>query len=155
MFPSAFDVATHTGLVGVLRDVDAGPDDRAMVEQLERLERIKAAAAAAQVRITAAFDDDREGHSDASIGAEVGLARHESPHRGRGLLGLARALVDDLPQTLAALERGDINEHRAQIIAEETRDLTRPDRMAVDRELLGRDGGARQPRSFASPHNGS
>ena len=135
MFPSTPGAAALTGLVEVLRDVDAGSDDVTMVEQVEALERIKASAAAAQARITATFDDARAGHSDASIGAEVGLARHESPHRGRVILGLARALVDDLPHTLAALERGDINEHRAQIIAEETRDLTRPDRMAVDLEL--------------------
>ena len=141
MFPSTSDATALTGLVDELRDVDAGAgadadaDDLTMVKQLETLERIKASAAAAQVRITATFDDGRAGHSDASIGAEVGLARHESPHRGRGLLRLARALVDDLPETLAALERGDINEHRAQIIAEETRDLTREDRRTVDRDL--------------------
>ena len=134
MFESV-DVPALRGLVDVLSDVEAGADDRTMVAQIEALERVKSAAAAAQARITASLDDERVGHPEASIGAEVGLARHESPHRGRSLLGLARALVDDLPETLVALARGDINEHRAQIIAEETRDLTFHDRRTVDREL--------------------
>ncbi|MDQ3485993.1 MAG: HNH endonuclease, partial [Actinomycetota bacterium] len=109
------------------------------VDQLEALERLKSAAAAAQARIAEALDrsrhEQRPGASDASVGSEIGLARHESPHRGRELLGLARALVDDLPHTLAALERGDLNERRAMLIAHETRDLCASDRRLVDAEV--------------------
>ncbi|MCY7396167.1 MAG: 13E12 repeat family protein [Nocardioides sp.] len=53
------------------------------------------------------------------------------------MLGLARALVEDLPETLAALERGDINGHRAQIIVTESQDLCRDDRARLDSELAG------------------
>ena len=69
---------------------------------------------------------------DAGIGMELGLARRESPHEGRRKLRLARALLHDLPETMAALERGDLNERRAEIIATETADLTAAQRRAVD-----------------------
>jgi hypothetical protein len=74
-------------------------------------------------------------HPDSSLGAEVGAARHQSPHCGRRKLGLARALVDDLPGTMAALARGDIDERRAEIIATGTADLNREDRLAADTEI--------------------
>jgi hypothetical protein len=104
------------------------------------LERVKSAAAAAQSRITAKFDDHRQERAsgavaDASLGAEVAIARRQSPHCGRRKLSLARALVDDLPATLAALERGDIDEHRAELIAAGTSDLTREDRVTADVEI--------------------
>lgn len=132
MFDSPDDLQS---LQGALVCVEPAADDADLVGQVEALERIASAAAAAQARLTAELAERREGWSEASIGAEVGLARHQSPHRGRRLLGLARALVSDLPHTLAALQRGDIDEHRAMIIAEETRHLSREDRLAVDAEL--------------------
>lgn len=134
MFDAVDDLIALQGAVAC---VEPAADDRRMVDQLEALERIKCTAAAAQARITERLDQRREGWADASVGAEVGLARHESPHRGRRLLSLARALTTDLPETLAALQRGDLNEHRALIIAEETRDLSHADRLAVDSELAG------------------
>ena len=97
---------------------------------------MKSAACAAQARITSAVVD--AGEPSRSVGAQVGLARHESPHRGRRLTGLAVALVDDLPHTLAALERGDINEHRAQLVADGVGDLTAADRGRVDADLADR-----------------
>lgn len=48
---------------------------------------------------------------------EISLARRESPHTGRRLVSLARALCHDLPHTRAALEAGDINERHAQVTA--------------------------------------
>ncbi|MEJ7833730.1 MAG: DUF222 domain-containing protein [Nocardioides sp.] len=111
-------------------------DSLAAVDRLEELERLKCWAAAEQARITADLDDRQPaGTPDRSTGAQVGLARHESPHRGRELLGLARALVDDLPLTLAALERGDLSERRALVIAHETRDLCANDPRLVDAEI--------------------
>ena len=107
------DLQVITALLG------SGPvpvDPAARIDRLEALERLKSAACAAQARITSAVVD--AGEPSRSVGAQVGLARHESPHRGRRLTGLAVALVDDLPHTLAALERGDINEHRAQLVAD-------------------------------------
>src|SRR3954447_14022715 len=110
-------------------------DDTDRVDQLDALERLKAAAAAAQHRITVDFDaSQRQAQRDAGvperkvgtgIAAQIALARRESPARGARLLGLAHALVEELPQTLAALERGDTTEWRTTIIARETACLSR------------------------------
>ncbi len=130
-------------LVDALGEVRSAVEPAELLAQIEGLERVKCAAAAAQARLTAELDDRRnEAHplhaaSAASLGAEVGLARHQSPHCGRRKLGLARALVDDLPATLAALASGEIDERRAEIIADGTRDLSQEDRRAADAEIGG------------------
>lgn len=142
MFDSGSEVQALRGLVALLGDVEPAAADAGMVDQLDALERIKAAASAAQARVAVGLDDARRAARtpppDASVGAEVGLARRESPHRGRRLLELGRALVHDLPETMAALARGDLNEHRAMIIAGQTREITAAVRRAVDADLASR-----------------
>ncbi|WP_087873620.1 HNH endonuclease, partial [Arthrobacter globiformis] len=66
---------------------------------------------------------------------QIALARGESPHRGGRLLGMARALVTEMPHTLAALEAGQLNEERATLIVRETACLSAADRSAADEEL--------------------
>jgi hypothetical protein len=124
-------------------------DDAERIERLDLLERLKSAAAAAQALETADFRESQlteteaarsalaaEGRRvpdpDSSVGAQVGLARRESPNLGRGKVRLALALSHDLPHTYAALCRGDISEARAEIVATETADLSREDRREVD-----------------------
>ena len=74
---------------------------------------MKSAAAAAQARATALWSAKRRA-AEARAGvpvakrgrglaAEVGLARHDSPQKGDRHLGLAKALVNEMPHTLAAL----------------------------------------------------
>ncbi|MDO9495933.1 MAG: DUF222 domain-containing protein, partial [Nocardioides sp.] len=132
--------------VEVLAGVEAdGLDERSLVDQLEAMERLTCAAAAAKARLTARLHtrrvrlDEEAGvpreRRGRAVGNEVALARHESPHDGRQHTALALALVHDLPQTLAALARGDINEHRAQIVARESADLPRADRGLLDAAL--------------------
>jgi len=137
---SDLDVDTLHTLVAALAHLSAGDEPRDRIDQLTALERLKCAAAAAQARITATLADQVAAAGDParSTGTQIGLARHESPHRGRRLTTLATALVSDLPETLAALERGDLNEHRAQIIADGTRDLCAEDRRTVDAALAHR-----------------
>lgn len=128
-------------------------DTRTEAERLERialLEQVKSAACAAQAREAAALKQERLATEEAAgvpardrgrgLGAEVALARRESPHRGSRLLGLAEALVHEMPDTLAALSRGEINEWRATLVARATACLSREDRRAVDAELAGRLG---------------
>ena len=129
-------VETMQELVVALASLEADPDPHNQIDQLTALERLKSAASAAQARVTATIASG--GDPVRSIGAQVGLARHESPHRGRRLTTLSVALVHDLPETLAALERGDINEHRAQLIADGTRDLDADARRQVDAALATR-----------------
>lgn len=78
-----------------------------MIDQLRELEDLKAAVAAVQARIAVAFDltvrreqaaagvpPDELG---AKVGAEIALARRESPSRGSRLLSLGKALVTEMP----------------------------------------------------------
>lgn len=123
-------------LAALVAAVDVDETGSAQIDQLEALERLKSAAAAAQARITDSFDQRQQefspNASDRGTGAQIGLARRDSPHAGRAHLRLARALVHDLPQTYAALARGDLSERRASIIATETQDLSRADRLRAD-----------------------
>ena len=75
------------------------------------------------------------GKAGAGVGAQVGLARRDSPFRGGRYLGLAQALTAELPATLAALRVGDVSEWRATLVARETACLDPADRRAADAEL--------------------
>jgi 5-methylcytosine-specific restriction endonuclease McrA len=120
-----------------------GLTDAGLVDELAALERLTSAAAAAKARLSAELHARRRAQLEdlptdrclRGVAHEVALARRESPHAGREHLGLALALVTDMPETLAALGRGDINEHRALIMVRETADLPRVDRRTVDATL--------------------
>ena len=74
------------------------------------------------------------------VAAQIALARRESPARGSRLLGLAKALVSEMPHTLAALDTGQLNEWRATLLVKETACLSAEDRCAVDEELAADTG---------------
>ena len=125
--------------------------DAERLAAINRLEQLKAESAAAQARLTEAFDRSQRSAASPlmsptevsrSICAQVALARQESPARGQRHVGLALALVRDMPGTLASLAAGTISEWRATLLVRETAVLTREDRQTVDRELHGRLGGA-------------
>ncbi|KGN30609.1 hypothetical protein N801_07725, partial [Knoellia aerolata DSM 18566] len=101
------------------------------------LESLKGAAAAAQARLTAAAVVDREalGEDSRSVRADLALARRCSPTVADQHVGVAKALVGELPLTMAALERGEISERRATIVVRETACLSREHRGEVDRRL--------------------
>ncbi|WP_231745637.1 HNH endonuclease signature motif containing protein [Arthrobacter sp. EpRS71] len=115
------------------------------MEQLRVLEEMKSAITALQARVAVAFDlAQRAEQAEAGVpvsergqgvGAQVALARRESPNRGSRLLGLAKALVVEMPHTLAALQSGQLNEWRATLLVKETACLSVEDRAAVDEEL--------------------
>jgi hypothetical protein len=69
------------------------------------------------------------------VAGEVALARRDSPVRGSRYLGLAKALVYQMPHTLAALECGALSERRAMIVVRESADLDVGDREKLDAEL--------------------
>lgn len=133
------------GWVGRLAALVEARDDAERIDQLRALEEIKAACAAAQARVTVAFRASQVAAQEAAgvpardrgrgIGAQVALARRESAHRGGRLVGLAQALVCEMPHTLAALESGVTSEWRATILARETACLTRDQRVDVDAEV--------------------
>ncbi|WP_306972530.1 HNH endonuclease [Arthrobacter bambusae] len=127
------------------------PDGRAeLIDQLRALEDLKSAAAAAQARIAVSFDAaqrsaetnlgvpaDERGRG---VAAQIALARRESPAKGSRLLGLAKALVSEMPRTLAAMDTGQLNEWRATLLVKETACLSAEDRCAVDEELAADTG---------------
>ncbi|MDQ0730787.1 HNH endonuclease [Arthrobacter sp. B1I2] len=75
----------------------------------------------------------------AGVGAQIALARRESPARGSRLLGLARTLAG-MPHTFAAFRAGLLNEWRATLIVKETICLSAGDRAGVDEELAADTG---------------
>ena len=125
-------------------------DDAERIDLIGLLERLKGAAAAAQARISVAFDASQR-HAQAAAGVpgdrrgrgvadQIALARGESPVRGSRHLGLAKALVAELPHTHAALTKGEISEWSATLVARETAVLEVEDRLAVDAGLASRLG---------------
>ena len=160
--PTATELAAFLDrLAGSLPDCT----DSDRVDLLTGLEALKGAAAAAQARVSVAFDNSqraeqsRQGVPPKELGkgvaSQVALARHDSPARGGRHLGLARSLVHEMPHTLRALTEGRISEWRATIIVRETAVLSAEHRARVDNELaerlpfLGDGGVAREARKIA------
>jgi hypothetical protein len=113
--------------------------DRERLDLVAELERVKGSASAAQARCVDAVRQSREDEHprDAlrSVGSEVALARRESPTLGDRFVGIARALVHEMPCALAALERGDVGERHVLELVRESATLTVDDRAEVDRRL--------------------
>ena len=117
-----------------------------LVEEIRRLEEVKAQASALQADLAVCLDqavrarqaaaglpEDRQG---VGVASQVGLARRESPNRGARHLGLAKVLVAEMPHTLAAMRAGWCSEWRATLLARETACLSLEDRRRVDAELM-------------------
>jgi len=125
--------------------IDQDADEAALIERISDLERVKAAAAAGQARAAAALDERRRADEAAAgvprrqrgrgVANEVALARRDSPSRGGRHLGFAKALVYEMPHTLAALECGVLSEWRATLIVRESACLDVADRQVLDVEL--------------------
>lgn len=161
----ALEAALRAARVDV--DADSGDDadgvtQRARIDAIRALEDLKDAACAAQAElavavvaaevataesVSAAADVDSADPSRArarrvsrarrSAIGQVALARRESPHRGQVLVGMAEALVHEMPHTLAALRRGSLIEYRATLLVRETACLDKESRERVDRVIAG------------------
>ncbi|MBT2555821.1 HNH endonuclease, partial [Arthrobacter sp. ISL-5] len=141
------------GSLAAIRPCNGDGGGAGMIDQLRDLEDLKSAAAALQARIAVGFDaDQRRAQAAAGVPADergkgvgaqiaqIALARRESPARGSRLLGLAKALVTEMPRTLAALNAGELNEWRATLLVKETACLSAADRSAVDEQLAADTG---------------
>src|SRR6478672_10331155 len=125
--------------------IDPDADEPAWIARIGALETMKAAAAAAQARATAQLLAKRRAAEAArgvpaarrgrGLANEVALARRDSPARGGRHLGFARALVHEMPHTLAALECGALSEWRATLIVRESACLDVEDRRVLDAEM--------------------
>ncbi|MBB6406017.1 HNH endonuclease signature motif containing protein [Arthrobacter sp. AZCC_0090] len=142
--------ASVRDLIVAVSSIRPSADSATLIDQVAALEDLKSAAAAAQARITVAFDAaQRSAEKDLGIpadeqgrgvGAQIALARRESPARGSRFLGLAKALVTEMPHTLTALDTGRLSEWRATLLVKETACLSAEDRCAVDEELAADTG---------------
>jgi hypothetical protein len=131
-----------------LAGAESASTDAERIELLSALENLKCAAAAAQARITVSFDASQRAEQAAQgvparkqgrgIASQVALARHESPHKGGRHVGLAKALVHEMPAALAALAHGHINAWAATLLVRETGTLSAEHRSAVDAALAGK-----------------
>src|SRR3954452_18663997 len=92
--------------------LDEGADDGERLELVGLLEQVKAGCAARQAREAVAFDESQREQQRAAglpaaqvgrgVAEQVALARREPPTQGSRHLGLAKALVREMPRTLAA-----------------------------------------------------
>jgi hypothetical protein len=147
---AAREGGTVKDLIASLAAICPCSDGAGMIDLLRDLEDLKSAAAGLQARVAVAFDalqrrTQREAGVPADelgkgVGAQIALARRESPVRGGRLLGLAKALVTQMPHTLAALQTGQLNEWRATLLVKETACLSAADRCAVDEQLAADTG---------------
>jgi hypothetical protein len=161
--PSAAAVGTWATALGSVGGDNRQLDEAELLERIAAQERLKAAASASQARYSVLLEQRirepraggdeaascsiewgdaeggvRPGVVDPSTEARqaIALARGESPSRGGRLLGLAKALVHEMPHTLNALAAGRINEWRATLVARETACLEAEDRARVDEALV-------------------
>lgn len=133
-----------TRLTGLAQGPDCA-DDATRIDRITQLERIKAAAAAAQQAEIVAFARSQVAQQRAAgvdyrrlgqgIAEQVGLATKTSGWHGARRLTLSRDLIQELPATFDLLARGEISEHVAQLVATETSLLDPDDRRTVDRQL--------------------
>ncbi|BBY75165.1 HNH endonuclease [Mycolicibacterium parafortuitum] len=126
-------------------DIDPDASQSQLREIVERCERLKSAAAAAQARASALWAEKRAAAETVAgvpirrrgkgLGTEIALARRDAPNCGGQHLGFANALVHEMPRTLAALERGELSEWRATLIVRESACLSAAHRRQLDAEL--------------------
>ncbi|WP_372699179.1 HNH endonuclease [Arthrobacter sp. JSM 101049] len=120
--------------------------EKGLVDLLAALDAVKSAASAYQARAAVALRERvvereraagvRQEKLGASAGAQLALARRESPHRGERWMGFSRVLVNEMPHTVAALRSGRISEWRAMLMVRETACLSLEDRQKVDEALM-------------------
>lgn len=157
-------VADRFWAAAVLLRADLTADGPGLIDQMQAFEKAKCMIAGQQARLAVAFeirqreeqaepvalnspklsaeDLGRKRPKEQCMGAgeQIALARGESPHRGGRLLGMSKALVTEMPHTLAALDTGQLNEERALYVVKETACLAVADRTAVDEELAADTG---------------
>jgi hypothetical protein len=139
------DSRALTAVIPRLTELRTDVSDAERIDQIRALEELKAAAAAAQARITVDLDTTERASQAAAgvptsqqgrgVAGLVALARRESAFRGNQHLGLAKVLVAEMPHTLAALEHGLISEWRATLLVRETACLSIEHRQLIDAGL--------------------
>ncbi|MGP5165230.1 DUF222 domain-containing protein [Arthrobacter rhombi] len=142
--PATGVLASFRGLLPALDTTELG--EGALIDVLAGAEATKNALSALQARAAVALDTVvRSRHlaegiprekAGAGIHAQVALARSESPNSGHRLVGMAKAIVNEMPHTHQALATGRLSEWRATLLVKETACLSVEQRRQVDEQLL-------------------
>ncbi len=123
--------------------------DRDRVTALRGLADLTNAISAVQARLIhdlsasqAAADDAADVPWDRRRGVtgRVATALRESPRNAQITIGVAKALVREMPHTLNALAGGTLTWYRARLLVAETACLSLADRHCVDRQVCGDPG---------------
>lgn len=143
---SASAVGVVASVVGLFGEGPVDLPEAVLVDLLDALEAVKSAAGAYQVRAAVALrgriiERERqaglaEAELGASAGAQLALARRQAPFHGGRWMGFSRALVEEMPHTLAAFAGGRISEEKAMLMVRETACLAVEDRRTVDEALM-------------------
>lgn len=133
------------GLIVAFSQAPTLVDDAEAFERMNQAERLKAAITAYQVRETDAAIDRRFVTEKAAgvpahrrcrgFGAEIALARQESPSRGSRFAKFAQVLMREMPCTFRALEAGEISEEKARAVFREIAWLPSHLRHSIDAQL--------------------
>ncbi len=133
-----------TGLGGLVAGGGSVPDVT-RIDRIARLEQLRSAVAAAQASEMVRFARSQVAEQQSvgvdyrrlgrGIADQIALACRVTPSEGSRRLSRARAWIIDLPETLVALTRGDLNEWAAQLIVQETSHLDSATRRTVDAQL--------------------
>lgn len=132
-------------LLGCADDLGALSDEQRL-EVLHQIELLGRAAAGVGARLQTDFrssqiqaqlaDGVSPSRAGLAVGDDLALARLTSPYWGRRELSSARALVEQMPRTLAALEQGTVSPYQARQVTELTTCVSREDRDEVDARLV-------------------
>jgi len=123
-------------------DLDLPDPDR--VATIRVLTDLTNTIGALQARLVSDLDASRRARDDEAgipreerrgVGAIVAWARRESPHAGQVAVGVATAVVREMPHTFAAMCAGVLSEYRARLLVTETACLSLEDRAAVDQAV--------------------
>lgn len=143
---------THAGTDGVrtlARALSLAPAEQDACESVEAInayECLKSTSSAKQAEQACTLEDVvtaeriakgiREKHPSWGIGADIALARHESPRTGVQFLNYSRILTEDLTRATQGLKDGTITEDEAQLIVREVRNLRSENRRLIDQMLF-------------------
>ncbi len=125
-------------------DLDA--TDHEIFQALRGLTDLSNTISAVQARLICVADASQRAADEAAdvpvdrrrgVTARVASALRESPRNAQVVIGVAKALVTEMPHTYAALTAGVLSPYRARLMVSETACLTLRDRRTVDRRICG------------------
>jgi hypothetical protein len=126
--------------------LDLDLTDPSRVAVLRALTDLTNTISAAQATLIHDLDASQHAADDAAgvpadrrrgVNGRVAYALRESPRNAQIAVGVAKALMTEMPHTMAALRAGVLSWYRARVLVSETACLSLADRQTVDRQVCG------------------